>query len=156
MGPQDLAEPLHDLPRDIDVVVHLAHSGAKRSFPEDVEDVTLVNVLATVRLLDLCRRRGARFVFGSSGAVYAPGPRPHREEDAPQPPSFYGDSKLAGERAVLRFSELIDVSVLRFFFIYGPGQSQGFMADLVDRVRTGRPVRLGGPNGIRVNPVFID
>lgn len=153
---RDLREPLRGLPQRLEAVVHLAHSSRLHDFPEGVDDVVAVNVAATVALADLCRRAaGTRFVLASSGAVYAPGQRALHEDDVPAPPSFYGDSKLAGERAVLRFRELFDVAVLRPFFLYGPEQHTGFMAGIVQRVRSGAPVRLAGDEGLRCNPCFL-
>jgi len=84
---QDLAAPLSaDLPERIDAVIHLAQSRRYREFPDGAIDVYEVNAGATVRLLEYCSRAGAAsFTYASSGAVYAPGPEPVNEADAPQP-----------------------------------------------------------------------
>lgn len=155
---QDLAAPLRDdLPLRIDAVVHLAQSRRYREWPEGAADVFEVNAAATVRLADWCRRAGGgRFVYASSGAVYAAGPEPRTEEETPAPSTFYGRSKLAGELAALGFADELTVSALRFFFIYGPGQAGMFLPGLVERVRSQRTVTVAGPDGIRVNPVHVD
>jgi UDP-glucose 4-epimerase len=155
---QDLALPLSDeLPERIDAVLHLAQSRRYREFPDAVVDVFEVNAAATVRLLDYCRRAGgATFTYASSGAVYAPGPADVKETGEPRPANFYAASKLAGEHVVHQFRGMLRGHALRFFFIYGPGQRNMFIPGLLDRVRNGHEVSLAGPDGIRVNPVYVD
>ncbi len=155
---QDLAGPLDaQLPASVDAVVHMAQSRRYREFPDQALDVFAVNAAMTVSLLDYARRAGANaFCYASSGAVYASGPAPVRETDTPQPGNFYAASKLAGELAVEQYRPLLAAHVLRFFFIYGPGQRNMFIPGLLDRVLGGDEVTLAGPDGIRVNPVFVD
>jgi UDP-glucose 4-epimerase len=155
---QDLAAPLSDeLPDSIDGVVHLAQSRRYREFPDGAVDVYEVNTGATIRLLDYCRRGGgSTFTYASSGAVYASGPHPVQEADEPRPGNLYGVSKLAGEQAVAQFRGLLNGHSLRFFFIYGPGQRNMFIPGLLGRVGNGEDVTLAGPDGIRVNPVYVD
>jgi UDP-glucose 4-epimerase len=155
---QDLCAPLSsELPEQIDAVIHLAQSRRYREFPDGAVDVQEVNAGATVRLLDYCRNAGGRsFTYASSGAVYAAGPEPVSEQDDPRPGNFYGVSKLAGELAVEQFRGVLKAHSLRFFFIYGPHQRNMFIPGLLDRVRKGEAVTLAGPDGIRVNPVYIE
>ena len=155
---QDLTAPLGDgLPDAVDAVVHLAQSRRYREFPEGAADVFEVNANATVRLLEWARRAGARsFVYASSGAVFAPGPEPVREDDAPAPGNFYAVSKLAGELACEQFRGQLATHVLRFFFIYGPGQSDMFIPGILGRISAGDEVALAGDDGIRVNPIYVD
>jgi nucleoside-diphosphate-sugar epimerase len=87
--------------------------------------------------------------------VYAPGPAPVEETDAPAPGNLYAVSKLAGELAVEQYRPLLRAHVLRFFFIYGPGQRNMFIPGVLARIRDGTAVTLAGTDGIRVNPVFV-
>jgi UDP-glucose 4-epimerase len=155
---QDLTAPLSsELPERIDAVIHLAQSRRYREFPDGAIDVYEVNAGATVRLLDYCRRAGGvSFTYASSGSVYASGPEPVQETDVPHPGNFYAASKLAGEQAVEQFRGIMRAHALRFFFIYGPGQRNMFIPGLLGRVRAGQDVTLAGPDGIRVNPVYVD
>ncbi|MEA2393139.1 MAG: UDP-glucose 4-epimerase [Solirubrobacteraceae bacterium] len=157
--PQDLSRMREfELPKRTDVVIHLAQSLRYRDHPQGAVDVFEVNAGATVRLLDHCRRTGGtRFVLASTGAVYAPGPEPAREEDRPHPPNFYAHSKLWAEEAAMHYRDEFDVTVLRPFFIYGPGQQRDrFLPGLVARILDGETIRLAGDDGIRLNPVYID
>jgi nucleoside-diphosphate-sugar epimerase len=155
---QDLAAPLGPaLPERVDAVVHLAQSRRYREFPDGAGDVFEVNAAATARLLEWACTAGAdRFVYASSGAVYAPDREPAEESRAPAPTNFYAASKLAGELACEHFRGELRTHVLRFFFIYGPGQEAMFVPGIVERIRAGDEVRLAGEDGIRVNPVYVD
>lgn len=155
----DLTVPFaRRLPARFDGVLHLAQSRRHRNFPEGAVDTFEVNAAATVRLLDACRRAGGRsFVYASSGAVYGPGPAPLRETDELAPPSFYGETKLAAERAVAAFSDYFSTQVLRFFLVHGSRQEDAaFIPGLAARVRSGRPIDLRGPDGMRCNPIHVD
>jgi nucleoside-diphosphate-sugar epimerase len=155
---QDLAVPLEDgLPNGIDAVVHLAQSRRFREFPEGAADVFEVNANATVRLLAWARGAGARsFIYASSGAVYAPGPEPVRETEAVAPGNFYAVSKHAGELACEQFRGELTAHILRFFFVYGPGQRDMFLPGVLGRIRRDEEVALAGKDGIRLNPVYVD
>jgi UDP-glucose 4-epimerase len=155
---QDLTQPLSsELPDRIDAVIHLAQSRRHREFPEGAIDMYEVNAAATVRLLDYCHRAGGTtFTFASTGGVYAPGQAPVKETDKLAPGNFYATSKLAGEQAVGQFRGLLHGHCLRPFFIYGPGQRNMLMPGLISRVREGREVTLAGPDGIHMNPIYVD
>jgi len=156
---QDLAAALGPgLPGALDAVVHLAQSSRYRDFPEGAADVFEVNAAATARLLDWARTaRAESFVYASSGAVYAAGPEPAREEQvAASPSNFYAASKRCGELACEGFRGHLNAHVLRFFFIYGPGQEAMFVPGILDRIRAGDEVSLAGERGIHVNPVYVD
>lgn len=154
----DLALPLPEtLPEAIDAVIHLAQSRRYREFPEGAVDMYEINAAATVRLLDYALRSGGRtFTYASSGSVYAPGPDPVRETDEPKPPNFYAASKLAGERALEQFRDVLIAHALRPFFIYGPKQPGMMMRGMLNRVRAQEDVTLAGSDGIRINPVFVE
>jgi UDP-glucose 4-epimerase len=156
--PLDLSQPLPEtLPSKVDAVVHLAQSRRYREFPDGAVDMYEVNAAATVRLLDYTRRAGGRtFTYASSGSIYARGAEPVRETDEPKPPEFYATTKLAGERAVEQFRGVLLAHALRPFFIYGPNQPMMMMRGLLTRVRDHQEVTLAGPDGIRINPVYVD
>ena len=71
--------------------------------------------------------------------------------------ALYFAAKRAAELIVGTYSGLFTTVVMRFFFVYGSGQSpQMLMPRLVDAVRAGRAVTLQGHDGIRINPVHVD
>lgn len=156
----DLSRPLDPdvLPDRIDAVVYLAQSRRFRDFPDGAADMLAVNVAAPLALVDAACRRGARtFVFASTGGVYAPAAAPLDEGMVPAPSGFYAASKAACETLLQPYSALLDVVVLRYFFIYGPGQDGSMLLPrLVGSVREGRPVTVQGGEGLRINPVHAE
>ena len=149
------------LPERIDAVVHLAQSEHFRDLPDRAEDVFRVNTASTVRLLDYARRAGARtFVLASSGGIYGFGDEAFSEEA--QVPlggetSFYVGTRLCSEVLAKSYASLMDVVVLRFFFVYGPGQRETMLIPrLVRSVVDGKPITLQGADGIRINPTYVD
>jgi UDP-glucose 4-epimerase len=155
---QDLSRPLDaDLPSRVDAVIHLAQSRQYRDFPKGTVDMFEINAAMTVRLLRYCwAAGGTRFIYASSGAIYPPGPRPVREDDAPKPGNFYAVSKLVGEQVVDQFRDVLTAVSLRFFFIYGPGQRHMLIPGLASRLRAGEPIPVAGDVGIRINPIYVD
>ncbi len=152
--------PGERLPRRVEAVVHLAQSEHHRAFPERAGHVLAVNTLSAQRLADYAHQAGAEtFVLASSGAVYGRRDGAASEADPVWPESgvgFYAATKLSAEALTAAYKGLLNVVALRFFFVYGPGQRRDmFMARLIDSIRRGRPVILQGPEGLRLNPVFV-
>jgi len=112
----------------------------------------VLNMLETLR-----GHPGPGLTFVSSGGtVYGPPERVPVAEDHPtEPLTSYGIMKLAAEKYVLMYERLYDLHarVLRCANVYGPYQraarGQGFIAAVLDRVRTGRPVVVYG-DGLNV------
>lgn len=143
---------------DIDGIVHLAQSAHFREVPEKAPDVFAVNVASTAKLLDYAWRTGVRrFVYASSGGVYGGGSGVFHENSPLTPGGqlgYYLGSKLCGEVLTQGYASHLQVSVLRFFFIYGKGQNRSMLIPrLVDSVREGRPINLTGPHGLTINPI---
>lgn len=153
----DLSEPLDPtlLPDRIDAMVYLAQSRRFRSFPDGAADMLRVNVEQPIALIEAARQRGAtHFVYASTGSVYAPSPRPLREDDPTPANGFYAGSKLSAELLLKPFGALMNVALLRYFFIYGAGQQRDMLLPrLVDNVREGRTITLAGEEGIRLQPL---
>lgn len=150
-----------DLPRDIDVVVHLAQSEHNRDFPQWTEDVFSVNTLSTVKLLDYARATAVKqFVLASSGGVYGSGAGIISEDKAVLANGdlgFYIGTRLCSELLSDCYVRYMNIICLRFFFVYGPGQHDRMLVPrLVDSVRSGGAVKLQGDVGLRLNPVYVE
>jgi nucleoside-diphosphate-sugar epimerase len=161
---QDLAAEAWsvELPRRIDAVIHLAQSPHYRDFPERARDVYAIAAGATMRLLEWAQRAGAtHFVLASTGGLYGTSGVPVRESDpVPEQRSqlgFYFASKRASELLAIQYAGELASIVLRFFFVYGAGQSpKMLMPRLVGSIREGRPVQLQGEDGMKFNPIHAD
>lgn len=146
------------LPKRIDAVIHLAQSARYRDFPNGALDVFAVNLASTAQLLDYARAAGAkRFILASTGGIYRANSSPITEDSellGPAELGHYFASKLAAEMIAGNYRQFMDVHILRIFFMYGRGQrKEMFLPALIERIRSGEPVRLNGEDGIRVNPI---
>lgn len=128
-------EEYEEILQETDIVYHQA---AVVSVPESVDRPLHshdVNLNATLALLDRCREHDIRFVFPSSCAIYVDleeGPVSENSEIDPSTP--YGVQKMAGDHYCRLYSDLYDVEtvVLRYFNVYGEGQSAGGYSGVVD------------------------
>ncbi|ABW30716.1 NAD dependent epimerase/dehydratase family protein [Acaryochloris marina MBIC11017] len=149
-----------DLPKSVDIIIHLAQSEHFREFPEQAMDVFQVNIESTARLLDYAFKSGAKkFIYASSGGVYGNGPIAFHENSSivsHQKLGHYLGSKVCGEVLVQSYASIFDVIILRPFFMYGANQRRTMLIPrLVDCVVEGRPIILQGKDGIRINPVHV-
>src|SRR5207245_3958607 len=126
-------------------IVHLA---ANTSVQESIQRPLLTvraNIEATCRMLDLARKIDSeRFVFASTAAIYGDKRSSCRETDIPAPASPYASSKLASEYYCRVYASLYDIPtvILRYFNVYGPGQSDhyaGVITRFVTEAVHGRP-----------------
>jgi nucleoside-diphosphate-sugar epimerase len=117
-----------------------------------------VNSGGTLNLLELSKRHGVKkFVHASTGSVYGePQIFPTTESHPYEPVSYYGVSKLAGERYVDVFHKLygMDTTILRYFHVYGPRQESnefgGVVSIFLRSIKEGRnPVVFGHGEQVR-------
>lgn len=124
----DLVEDdLHEAVDGAEVVFHLAgRSGTRPGRRNPLDHYLKDNVIATQRLLDaLTDARPRRFVYGGGWSVYGEAKRlPTKESSVPQPLSWDGVTKLAGEHLVRQHSASFGLPAvfLRYFTVYGPRQ----------------------------------
>jgi len=147
----------------IDTVFHQA---AVVSVEESIDDPVRshsVNVAGTVRTLEAARRHDARVVLASSAAVYGdPGRVPVSETDPLEPTSPYGLEKLTIDRYARLYHDLygLETVALRYFNVYGPGQSGGDYAGVIEafleQAREGEPLRVHGDGKQTRDFVHID
>ena len=121
-----------------DAIVHLA---AQISVPRSLdypEETMEINVEGTKNVLDAAKKHGIkRIVLASSAAVYGDSTSlPLREERLGNILSPYASSKLKNEeQAVLARKDGLETVALRFFNVYGPGQSfEGSYASVIPKI----------------------
>jgi len=107
-----------------DILIHLGGFVPRSVDQDDLEKGITTNILGTCNLLT--HLRFTRVIYASTLEVYG---RPETltitEDQATNPTSYYGASKLAGEKYVAAVSKRLgaDATILRFSSVYGPGET---------------------------------
>jgi nucleoside-diphosphate-sugar epimerase len=141
----DLRDPsgLTEACRDVDAVCHCA--AVTRAL--DQETFTRVNTAATEALARVCIDANPhlrRFVFLSSHAACGPSEGPDHYLDeycCAQPITWYGESKLAAERALKAQGERLPVTIVRAAAAFGPRDRD--FCTYFDLVKRGLRLHLG-------------
>ncbi|PZW48632.1 UDP-glucose 4-epimerase [Humitalea rosea] len=152
-GEFDDTEALAEALRGAEVVFNLLGGSIPALANRDPQADLSSNLVASVRLLELCGEAEVRkFVFISSGGTVYGVPRviPIPETHPTDPISAYGIHKLMVEKYVGLHAQLNGLRsvVLRAANPFGPYQSphrgQGIVAALIATRLAGRPVRIWG------------
>ncbi|MCH8275844.1 MAG: NAD-dependent epimerase/dehydratase family protein, partial [Armatimonadetes bacterium] len=147
---------------NFDAVINLAARAGVRQSVVNPWAYFDTNVTGTLNLLELCREFGVnKFVLASTSSLYgAANPQPVREDantDAPLSP--YAASKKAAETLSYTYHHLygIDVSILRFFTVYGPaGRPDMSPFRFVQWITEGRPVTVYGDGTQTRDFTYVD
>jgi len=117
-------ESLNVLPKDIDLVIHLAALGNVVESVERPMDNFQNNVIGGINILDWCmKNKVEKFIFSSTGgALFGNTKPPVSEESIPAPISPYGASKATLENYIQAFSSSYSMKsiILRFANVIGP------------------------------------
>lgn len=118
----------------VDLIFHEAASKKTICLNDPRKDLA-INAGGTFNILELARDLGVKkIVHASTGSVYGEARYfPQDEEHPLNPTSYYGVSKLAGEKYVRAFTDLygMDCTILRYFHVYGPRQEMSDVGGVV-------------------------
>jgi nucleoside-diphosphate-sugar epimerase len=133
-----------------DGVINLAARAGVRYSVSDPWVFVQTNMVGTLNMLELCRQNGVKkFILASTSSIYGedpPYPTPETASSS-EPLQPYAASKKGAEAMTHAYHHLygIDVSVLRYFTVYGPaGRPDLALFRFVQWISEGRPVRVNG------------
>lgn len=145
-------------------IVHLVSTMTPASSYEDYMQELYAVVRPSIRLMELCARRGIGLVYFSSCAAYGESMngQPLREDAPLRPISYYGLSKRLMESNI-RFEHRVNglqYLILRPSNPYGHGQRtdsrQGLIAVALGKVRAGQLVTIWGDGSAVRDYIYID
>lgn len=145
----------------LDGVVSLAARAGVRYSLEDPFVYARTNTIGTLNLLDLCKDfEVKKFILASTSSLYAGQPMPFKE-DLPvnEPISPYAASKKGAEMFAYTYHFLygIDITVLRFFTVYGPaGRPDMSIFRFIKWIDEGVPIELFGDGSQSRDFTYID
>lgn len=100
-----------------DVIVNTAAMTNVDACENDKEGCDLLNVIAVKHLLEACSKHNSHLVHLSTDFIFDGEDGPYKEEDKPNPLSYYGHSKLKAEKLIQE--SRISWSILRTVLVYG-------------------------------------
>ncbi len=145
-----------------DAVVNLAARAGVRTSVEKPALYVETNVGGALNLLELCREFGVRkFVLASTSSLYGKDhATPYREDmNTDRQLSPYAATKKAAEAMAYTYHFLhgLDVSVLRYFTVYGPaGRPDMTPLRFTQRIREGRTITVFGDGSQSRDFTYVD
>ncbi len=146
----------------LDAVINLAARAGVRASVENPWVYVDTNVTGTLNLLELCQRMGiSKFILASTSSIYgADAPLPTSEDaDSARPLQAYAASKKGAEAMAHAYHYLydIDVSIVRFFTVYGPaGRPDMSVFRFIRWITEGETLQLNGDGTQSRGFTYID
>lgn len=149
----------------VDVVVYLAQSPFYRQLPQRAPHLLAVNCVSAVHVAIAAQAsKVSKFIYASTGNVYQASFDAFIEHSTLERGNWYSLSKIMGEEGLRLAAGGMDLTCLRIFGVYGPGQTDKLIPNLIARVTRGEPVTVdrqpcfaeAQPGGLRTNPIYID
>lgn len=151
-----------NLKEKYDGVINLASWAGVRTSVENPWVFVESIIIGTVNMLELCHRNGVpKFVLASTSSIYGSNPPYPTPESASssEPLQPYAASKKGAEAMAHAYHHLydIDVTVLRFFTVYGPaGRPDLALFRFTQWISEGRPVQVYGDGEQSRGFTYID
>jgi dTDP-4-dehydrorhamnose reductase len=123
-----------------ELIVNTAAYTAVDQAEADPETAFIVNAELPARLASWAKRNDAHLIHYSTDYVFdGKATRPYKEMDLPGPKSVYGDSKLAGERALE--DAACKYAILRTSWVYS-SHGKNFVLSMLDLARKGLSLKI--------------
>jgi UDP-glucose 4-epimerase len=148
---------------EAEIVVHSISTVIPATSNESPINDVKENLLGTLKLLDLCKRKAVKrlLVLSSGGTIYGPNVTIPTPENAPNEPiCSYGIVKLAIEKylQLYRRQGELDSVVLRLANPFGPYQrmgGQGLIAAVIHKILQNQPVEIWGDGSVIRDYIYI-
>lgn len=153
-----------EIPAGTDAVVYLSQSPFYNQCPEMAWHLWNVNVASALKAAEASKKAAVKkFIYASTGNVYAPSFAPLSENSPLRRDNYYSLSKIHAEESLLLYRDCFDLSLIRIFGVYGQRQTGKLIPNLYNSIKQGKTVLLGtNPNnsndndGLKISLCFID
>ena len=146
----------------LDGVINLAARAGVRFSVDNPWVFLESNVTGTLNMLEVCRQfKCKKFILASTSSIYGENPQYPTSETASssEPMQPYAASKKGAEALTHSYHHLfdIDVTVLRFFTVYGPaGRPDLAIFRFVKWIIDGEPIRINGDGDQSRGFTYVD
>jgi UDP-glucose 4-epimerase len=155
---------IHPLFQDVDTVFHLA---AKNCLPDCLAhplETSEINVGGTVQVLEAARRAGiGKLIYADSSAEYEGVQELPSSVERVMPISPYAVSKRAGALFCESYRQMfgMNITVLRYFNVYGPAQDwrrviPPVMSGFILKLLSGEPPTIYGTGHKQRDFIYVD
>lgn len=148
-----------DALRDIEVIIHCAALAHVVDTASELQSYRQINTEGTLDLARQAAKFGVkRFVFISSiGVNGGSNLKPFKESDAPEPQSYYAQSKLEAEQGLWQIQQAtgMEIIIIRPPLVYGPSPPGNF-SSLIKAIKRGYPLPLGSAKANRRSLIALD
>jgi UDP-glucose 4-epimerase len=150
------------IPVGTECIFYLSQSPYYRQMPDGLEHLLGVNTYSPIKIANLARRAGVKkFIYASTGNVYAPSFLPLSETDLVRRDDWYSLSKIHAEECLQNFSDDLEVICTRIFGVYGPKQKDKLVPNLIKAVKSESPIKLEAQDGaikygLNISLCYID
>ncbi len=149
----------NDIKFKIDCIIHLAAIVSPKYCETNPTECLETNMIGTQKILEIAHKKKSQFIYLSTSHVYGiPQKLPVKEEHPTTPISIYSASKLGGEIICQAYAMnyKIDLSILRLFSIYGPGEPENFVIPkIISQIKSKKIITLGNLHPKR-DFVYVD
>lgn len=152
-------EQISSVFKDVKAVFHNAASKKNICLNDPARDME-INGIGTLKLLQQCVNNSVnKFIHASTGSVYGEVRGVMIESSSKNPRSYYGISKLAAEGYVNYYRDKLNITILRYFHVYGDRQESdpetgGVVAIFTEKIKRGERITIHG-DGLQ-NRVFTN
>ncbi|HOX10757.1 MAG TPA: NAD(P)-dependent oxidoreductase [Candidatus Moranbacteria bacterium] len=140
-------------------IIHLAALHYIPFCTKNPTKTKMVNVNGTKSIFEIVRKKKIRhMIFTSSGAVYKPSRKAHKEKDVLQPIDIYGKTKKEAEEFLFKECKQyrINLTILRLFNIYGKYDlTPHFIPEIIKRIEKASHIKVGNLNTER-DYLYVD
>lgn len=140
--------PNFEVIKNSETVIYLSQSPNYRNFPEKYNELIKINSLLP---FEVARHsiiaQAKKFIYFSTGSVYKPSLLPLDESSDLNRESSYPLSKIHGEENLKILSKDIQICCVRPFGVYGSGQKNMLVPNLISSIKEGREIFIDRPEG---------
>jgi nucleoside-diphosphate-sugar epimerase len=143
----DLTSKNISIKSKISSIIHLAAISDVKYCNSNPSLCSDINILGTKKMLEICRKKDANFIFASTSHVYGqPKKNPICEKEDIKPNSIYAATKIIGENMCESYAKTygLDISVLRFFSLYGPNSPKhNVIYNIINQYKSNSKIKIG-------------
>jgi UDP-glucose 4-epimerase len=147
--------------RKADIVFHLGGISRAVGSTDNPQEFFETNVAGTHNVYESCRGKPTRIIFPSSWIVYSQDTARLRtatkEDHRLEPKTPYALSKLFGEEYARLYRDLFGESIIcvRLSNVYGPGDKDRIIPNMIDRALKGNRLRVNGTSRL-LNFIYVE